>query len=121
MTRLPALGATNGWPGERWLDVRRIDLLAPIMEARLDHAVTRGCDGVVEAGKAVFGVEYEGRPNKFCPTANEMGFSWLRKRTSLSSWRVDCLTRSTRPPELGHNRHVARQPKCQVGAPDPPH
>jgi hypothetical protein len=35
-----------GWPGERWLDVRRRDLLGPIMEARLDLAVAKGCDGV---------------------------------------------------------------------------
>lgn len=35
-----------GWPGERWLDVSRLDLLGPIMEARLDLAVARGCDGV---------------------------------------------------------------------------
>src|SRR5665811_699266 len=27
-------GATNGWPGERWLDVRQIATLAPIMSAR---------------------------------------------------------------------------------------
>ena len=38
--------ALSGWPGERWLDVRRLDLLAPVMEARLDLAVARGCDGV---------------------------------------------------------------------------
>jgi hypothetical protein len=36
----------KGWPGERWLDIRRIDLLAPIMEARLELAVIKGCDGV---------------------------------------------------------------------------
>ena len=35
-----------GWPGERWLDIRRLDILAPIMEARLDLAVDKGCDGV---------------------------------------------------------------------------
>ena len=35
-----------GWPGEKWLDIRRLDLLAPIMEARLDLAVQKGCDGV---------------------------------------------------------------------------
>jgi hypothetical protein len=38
--------ALEGWPGERWLDVRRLDLLGEIMEARLDLAVARGCDGV---------------------------------------------------------------------------
>lgn len=40
------LGAENGWPGERWLDVRRLDVLGPIMESRLDRAVRKGCDGV---------------------------------------------------------------------------
>ena len=36
----------EGWPQERWLDIRRLDLLAPIMEARLDLAVEKGCDGI---------------------------------------------------------------------------
>jgi hypothetical protein len=36
----------EGWPGEKWLDIRRLDLLAPTMEARLDLAVQKGCDGV---------------------------------------------------------------------------
>ncbi|MBX6424279.1 endo alpha-1,4 polygalactosaminidase (plasmid) [Thermosulfurimonas sp. F29] len=34
------------WPEERWLDIRRLDLLAPIVRARLDLAVRKGCDGV---------------------------------------------------------------------------
>lgn len=38
--------AYEGWPGERWLDIRRIDLLAPIMRARLDLCAARGFDGV---------------------------------------------------------------------------
>ncbi len=29
-------GRTNGWPGERWLDIRRIDVLQPIMAKRMD-------------------------------------------------------------------------------------
>ena len=36
----------EGWPDERWLDIRRIDVLAPIIEARLDLAVEKGCDGI---------------------------------------------------------------------------
>lgn len=40
------LGASNGWPGERWLDIRRIDLLAPIIEARLDMCREKGFDAV---------------------------------------------------------------------------
>jgi hypothetical protein len=39
-------GRRNGWPGERWLDVRRLDVLGPIMRARLDLAAQKGCDGV---------------------------------------------------------------------------
>jgi hypothetical protein len=36
----------EGWPGERWLDIRRIDLLGPIMRARLDLCRAKGFDGV---------------------------------------------------------------------------
>jgi hypothetical protein len=36
----------DGWPGERWLDVKRRDILIPIMAARMDLAVQKGCTGV---------------------------------------------------------------------------
>lgn len=36
----------GGWPGEKWLDIRRIDLLAPILRARLDQCKSKGFDGV---------------------------------------------------------------------------
>lgn len=36
----------EGWPGEKWLDIRQIDLLAPIMRARLDACQAKGFDGV---------------------------------------------------------------------------
>ena len=36
----------EGWPGERWLDIRRLDLLAPLMAARFDLAASKGCDGI---------------------------------------------------------------------------
>src|SRR5512141_61499 len=35
-----------GWPGERWLDIRRLDLLAPIMRARLDLCAAKGFEAV---------------------------------------------------------------------------
>ena len=35
-----------GWPGEKWLDIRRIDLLRPIMLARLDLCKEKGFDAV---------------------------------------------------------------------------
>jgi hypothetical protein len=39
-------GKSNGWPGEKWLDIRRLDILGPIMEARLDLCVEKGFDGI---------------------------------------------------------------------------
>ena len=36
----------EGWPGEKWLDISKLDLLASIMEARLDLAIDKDCDGV---------------------------------------------------------------------------
>jgi len=36
----------EGWSGERWLDIRRIDLLAPIMQNRLDECAAKGFDAV---------------------------------------------------------------------------
>ncbi|OAQ20909.1 hypothetical protein TDIS_1036 [Thermosulfurimonas dismutans] len=153
------------WPDERWLDIRRLDLLGPIMKARLDLAVEKGCDGVepdnvdayqndsgfpltyedqllynrwlaeeahrrglsvglkndldqipdlesyfdwalneecfsynecekllpfVNNGKAVFGVEYELDPADFCARANQVGFSFMKKRLDLDAWRLPC-------------------------------
>ena len=42
------LGARyEGWPGERWLDIRRIEALAPVMLARLDLCRAKGFDGAL--------------------------------------------------------------------------
>ena len=154
------------WEGEWWLDIRKISTgLGPIMEARMDLAVSKNCDGVepdnidayqndnglgltssdqlvynkwladqaharglsiglkndldqvldlvdhydwalneqcweydecdlllpfVDAGKAVFGVEYTGSSRSFCPPLNQMGFSWLKKTYDLDAWVQDC-------------------------------
>ncbi|WP_239158979.1 endo alpha-1,4 polygalactosaminidase [Winogradskya humida] len=47
--RFPAavLGADlDGWPGEKWLDVRRWDVLGPIMKARFQGCARKGFDAV---------------------------------------------------------------------------
>jgi hypothetical protein len=36
----------EGWPGENWLDIRQIELLAPVMRARLDLCRDKGFDGI---------------------------------------------------------------------------
>ena len=41
------LGKPNPlWEGERWLDIRRLDILGPIMQRRLDMCRAKGFDGV---------------------------------------------------------------------------
>ena len=153
------------WPGERWLDIRRFDVLGPIMEARLDLCRDKGFDGVeldnvdgytnstgfpltyqdqlayntfladaaherglsaalkndleqitdllplfdfavsescfqydecalllpfIEAGEAVFEVEYALETSAFCPQANALGLSAMRKRLELDAYREPC-------------------------------
>ncbi|MDO8751235.1 MAG: endo alpha-1,4 polygalactosaminidase [Dehalococcoidia bacterium] len=36
----------DDWEGEKWLDIRRIDVLGPIMEARMDLCKAKGFDGI---------------------------------------------------------------------------
>jgi len=36
----------EGWPDEKWLDIRQLDLLAPLMRSRLDLCQQKGFDGV---------------------------------------------------------------------------
>lgn len=36
----------EGWPGEKWLDIRNLQVLAPIMLERIALAAQKGCDGV---------------------------------------------------------------------------
>ncbi|MBD0707335.1 MULTISPECIES: endo alpha-1,4 polygalactosaminidase [unclassified Streptomyces] len=40
------LGGGNGWKGERWLDIRRTDVLGPLMTKRLDMCAEKGFDAV---------------------------------------------------------------------------
>ena len=35
-----------GWPGEKWLDIRQVQALAPVMRARLDLCRDKGFDGI---------------------------------------------------------------------------
>ncbi|PRH76255.1 endo alpha-1,4 polygalactosaminidase [Streptomyces solincola] len=40
------LGKGNGWPGERWLDIRRTDVLEPLMAERIEMCRSKGFDAV---------------------------------------------------------------------------
>jgi len=166
-SRFPAsvIGKGNGWEGEKWLDIRNLDVLGPIIEARMDLCKAKGFDGVepdnvdgyanstgfplssadqlkfntflanaaharglsvglkndldqvkaleplfdwalneecfrynecgaltpfVEAGKAVFHVEYNREPAAFCPTTTALGFSSMKKKLNLDAYRISC-------------------------------
>lgn len=39
-------GSDNGWPGERWLDIRQLSVLEPIMTARFRMCKQKGFDAV---------------------------------------------------------------------------
>jgi hypothetical protein len=40
------LGRKNGWPGERWLDIRQSEVVEPIMAARFRMCAEKGFDAV---------------------------------------------------------------------------
>ncbi|HET6859525.1 MAG TPA: endo alpha-1,4 polygalactosaminidase [Streptomyces sp.] len=159
------LGRGNGWKGERWLDIRRTDVLEPLMAARFDLCREKGFDAVepdnmdgyrnrtgfpltaahqlaynrliarlahergmavglkndldqipelvgdfdfavneqcaefdecaemtpfIEAGKAVFHVEYELPVGEFCPGARRLRLSSMLKKYELGVWREAC-------------------------------
>jgi hypothetical protein len=158
-------GAGNGWPGEAWLDIRQLDMLLPIMGARMDMCKAKGFDAVepdnidgytnntgfpltgahqlaynlalaeaaharglaigfkndvdqasqsepffdfaineecftynecgplvtfINHGKAVFQAEYALNLNEFCPEANALGFSSIKKNLNLGASRQTC-------------------------------
>ena len=40
------LGSPNGWPGERWLDIRQLSVLEPLMTARFQMCKQKGFDAI---------------------------------------------------------------------------
>ena len=75
LDQIPLLLNQFDWaPDEQCFEFEECDLLQPF----------------VQAGKAVFGVEYEGRLEDFCPPARQMQFSWLKKRLDLDAWVLPC-------------------------------
>jgi hypothetical protein len=67
------LGNPNGWPGERWLDVRRLNVLEPIMTARFRMCARKGFDAV--------------EPDNIDAYQNETGFSLTaREQLRYDEW-----------------------------------
>jgi hypothetical protein len=48
-----------------------------------------GCTSTfVASEKAVFGIEYSGQASTFCPQANSVGLSWLKKKLNLKVYHM---------------------------------
>ncbi|MBM3126293.1 MAG: endo alpha-1,4 polygalactosaminidase [Chloroflexi bacterium] len=63
-----------GWEGEKWLDIRQIDKLAPILRSRLDQCAAKGFDGVEPDNIDGFGAD-TGFPLTY---ADQLAFNrWL--------------------------------------------
>ena len=59
-------------------------------EECFQYAECRRMTPFIDAGKAVFQVEYRGDPGVFCPKAIAFGFSTLKKKLKLDAWRLAC-------------------------------
>jgi len=66
----------ESWEGERWLDIRQIDLLAPVLQKRLDLCREKGFDAV--------------EPDNIDGYLNETGFPLTYKdQLSFNMWLAD--------------------------------
>lgn len=73
----------------------------PALANYVDFAVNEECfqydecnvyNVFIQQNKAVFGVEYEGNAETFCPKANQAKFSWLKKKLNLDATiQANCL------------------------------
>lgn len=60
------LGSGNGWPGERWLDIRQLAILRPIMRARLEMCARKRFDAI--------------EPDNIDAFANDTGFTTTERQ-----------------------------------------
>ena len=60
------LGRSNGWPGERWLDIRQLGVIEPIMTARFQMCREKGFDAVEPDN-----IEASSNPSGFPITAQQ--------------------------------------------------
>jgi hypothetical protein len=89
----------DGWPGERWVDVRRLDVLLPLLARRMDVCVAKGFDAV--------------EPDNVDGYANETGFPLTA---------ADQLVFNTAVASLAHERGLSVALKNdveQIGALEP--
>lgn len=75
----------EGFPDERWLDIRRLDILGPLLRARFDMCRSKGFDAIEPDN-----IDGYTNDTSFCEQANRMGFNAILKRRDLDSFVVPC-------------------------------
>lgn len=81
----------DGWEGERWLDVRNLTALLPIMGARMDIALEKGCDAIEPDNIDGYQTYPEGAPPK----------------TGFNITYEDQIRYNTALAELAHERNMS--------------
>jgi hypothetical protein len=70
------MGRSNGWPGEKWLDIRELGVLEPIMSARFRMCAEKGFDAV--------------EPDNIEAFSNKSGFPiTARQQLAFNEWIAD--------------------------------
>jgi hypothetical protein len=75
-------GEPNGWPGERWLDIRQASILEPIMTQRAQMCKSKGFDAIewdnVDGYSNDTGFNKEDNPNSYITPADQIQYNtWL--------------------------------------------
>ncbi|MET8980341.1 endo alpha-1,4 polygalactosaminidase [Streptomyces sp. NPDC004539] len=90
------IGLSNGWDGESWLDIRRLDILEPLMAARLDMCKEKGFDAV--------------EPDNMDGYLNKTGFP-LKPSDQLAYNRLIAQLAHTRGMSVGLKNDMAQIPQ----------
>lgn len=89
----------DGWPGERWLDIRQVAILKPIMEARVAVAKAKGANAIEwdnldlfnqNSGFSISQAQTRVWLQMLADITHEAGLAAIFKNTpELSSWAVN--------------------------------
>jgi hypothetical protein len=85
--------ALPDWPGENYLDIRRTDILLPIMEARFRDCAAAGYDGVAPDNQDVF------QNDSGFPLTEDEGLAYIRALADLAHG-MDLIVAQRNLPEL---------------------
>ena len=99
----------EGWPDEYWLDIRRLDILGPLIGARLDLAVSKGCDGVEPDNVDAY-LNNSGFP---LTAADQITFNtWLAQQAHARNLSVGLKNDIDQIPQLINNFDWALNEQC---------